>query len=220
MEDIEFSKNSSILYDEIIAHRLGLIPLTTDLKTYNLPEDCKCEGKGCARCQVTLILSSKGPSLVKASELKSKDPKIKPVYPDTPIVKLLKGQELEFVATAQLGKGKDHAKWVPGNAWYSYKANIKVNNSSKRFEEFKDKFPPQIFDKAGKIDKNLINTPQLIDACDGICDDIISVEYDDSQFVFYIESWGQITPQEIVQSAVDMVDVQLKELAQEIKSIA
>src|SRR3972149_11609867 len=47
IEDVEIRKNSSILYDEIIAHRLGLIPLTTDLKSYNLPDKCKCEGKGC-----------------------------------------------------------------------------------------------------------------------------------------------------------------------------
>ena len=49
IEDIEFSKNNSILYDEIIAHRLGLVPLKTDLKSYNLPNQCKCEGKGCNR---------------------------------------------------------------------------------------------------------------------------------------------------------------------------
>ena len=49
IEDVEFRKNNSILYDEMIAHRLGLLPLKTDLKSYTVPEHCKCEGKGCAR---------------------------------------------------------------------------------------------------------------------------------------------------------------------------
>ena len=58
IEDVEFVKNNSILYDEIIAHRLGLVPLKTDLKSYNLPDKCKCEGKGCNRCQLKLVLKA------------------------------------------------------------------------------------------------------------------------------------------------------------------
>src|SRR3990167_7411824 len=58
IEEVEFSKNNSILYDEIVAHRLGLIPLKTDMKSYNLPEKCKCKGEGCARCQLKLTLKA------------------------------------------------------------------------------------------------------------------------------------------------------------------
>ena len=92
IEDVEFSKNNSILYDEMIAHRLGLLALTTDLKSYNIPAECKCEGKGCARCQLKLTLKSKGPSMVYASEIHTRDAEVKPVYGKTPIVKLLKNQ--------------------------------------------------------------------------------------------------------------------------------
>src|SRR3989344_7648064 len=91
---VEFNKNNSALYDETIAHRLGLVPLTTDLKSYNLPKGCKCEGKGCESCQLKLVLKAKGPGFVYSSELKSQDPKVKPVFDKIPIVKLLKDQEL------------------------------------------------------------------------------------------------------------------------------
>src|SRR3989344_679452 len=73
IEDVEFRENSSVLYDEIIAHRLGLIPLRTDLKSYSLRETCKCKGEGCARCTVQLTLEGKGPGTVYASDMKSKD---------------------------------------------------------------------------------------------------------------------------------------------------
>lgn len=129
IEEVEFKNNDSILYDEIVAHRLGLIPLTTDLKTYNLPDNCKCKGKGCAMCSVILTLTEKGPKTVYASSLKSKDPKVKPTFPETPIVKLLKDQKLQFTATAVLGRGKEHTKWSPAHVHYK-SIPILCHNSS------------------------------------------------------------------------------------------
>src|SRR3989338_9111589 len=126
IEDVEFRKNNSLLYDEMIAHRLGLIPLKTDLKSYNLPEECTCKGEGCAKCQAVATLKVKGPKMVLASELKFKDPAIKPAFPDMPIVLLLKNQELELEATAVLGKGKVHSKWIPAHVHYKYKPVIEI----------------------------------------------------------------------------------------------
>jgi DNA-directed RNA polymerase subunit D len=214
IETVEFTKNSSVLYDEIIAHRLGMIPLTTDLKTYNLATNCKCEGEGCARCSLQLSLSSKNPGTVMAGEMESKDPKIIPAYPQTPIVKLLKGQELEFIATAQLGNGQLHTKWVPGNVWYSYKPIITINNKSKKIDEFREKYPAQIFNDKGNIDKNKLTDPALIDACFGICDDIIKIEYDNTAFVMYVESYGQLSCAEMVIKAAELLGEQVTEFSE------
>lgn len=206
--EVELTKNSSILYDETIAHRLGVIVLRTDLKAYNVPSKCSCEGAGCSKCTLKLTLKAKGPGTVYASDLNSKDPKVVPVYDKTPIVKLLKGQELEFEATATLGTGKEHVKFSPALAWYRYDAKITVNNSHPKFDEFKDKFPPQIF-KGGKIDKKLIEDLDLVDACDGINEDIVKIEYDPTTIVFYVEPWGQLTPKEIITTAADEIKVML-----------
>jgi DNA-directed RNA polymerase subunit D len=48
VDEVIILKNDSPLYDDILAHRIGLIPLTTDLEVYNLPEDCECGGFGCS----------------------------------------------------------------------------------------------------------------------------------------------------------------------------
>jgi len=111
IEWIDFHKNESVLWDEIIASRLGLIPMAFDQKLYEMKDACKCNGKGCARCQVVFALKKKGSCMVYSEDLKSSDKGVKPVYDKIPIVELMENQELEFEATAQLGMGKEHAKW-------------------------------------------------------------------------------------------------------------
>lgn len=217
IENVEFRKNSSILYDEIIAHRLGLLPLTTDLKSYNLPKECKCKGKFCARCSVKLILKVKGPCTVYASDLKSRDSKIKPVYPNMPIVKLLKGQALELEAIAVLGEGKEHIKWSPGLVYYKYKPIIEI-------KKYKDASiiakvcPVDVFDvKNGKlmINKDNYLKCHLCGACKDIDD--IKLSESDSEIVFYLESFGQLSCKEILLKMTDIFDAQLKELQKKIK---
>jgi len=111
IEWVDFHKNDSVLWDDIIASRLGLIPMAFDPKLYNMKDGCKCNGKGCSRCQVMLALKKKGPCMVYSEDLKSSDKKVKPVYDKIPSVELIEDQELEFEATVQLGLGKEHAKW-------------------------------------------------------------------------------------------------------------
>ena len=121
VDTVEFTKNDSVLYDEIIAHRIGLIPLKTNIKSFKLREDCSCEDKECNKCMVKLKLSVKG------KEVSSKDMKSTGVeIPfDMPITKLTQEQELEFVAEAKLGVGKEHAKFIPGLIFHTYEENEK-----------------------------------------------------------------------------------------------
>jgi DNA-directed RNA polymerase subunit D len=209
IEDVEFAENGSALYDEVLAHRLGLTPLTTDLKGYDRK---KPEDELSAKNSVKLTLKAKGPCTVYAEDMKSKDPKVKPAFPKTPLVRLLKGQELEFEATAILGTGKEHVKFSPCLAWYTYKPKVIVNNSHKDFDKFKEKFPPQVFNN-GKIDAKLIEQHNLYEACDGVNDEIVKIEKDPTTFIFNIEPWGQLSPAEILASAADHFTGLLEEFA-------
>ncbi len=215
IEDVEFRQNSSVMYDEMVSLRLGLIPLKTPLKDYTLPEQCTCKGEGCAKCTITLTLSAKGPCTVYASDLKSKDSSVVPVYPEMPIVKLLKGQEIDLTATACLGTGKIHAKWNPAFVYYRQEPIVKVNNSSPKIAEFKDRYPPQIFD-GNKINEKKIIELNLIDACDGVCDDIVKITYNDKNFILTVESFGQLPLKEIIKQASDVLKEKADEFAKEI----
>lgn len=220
IEEVEFQKNNSILYDEMIAHRLGLVPLKTDLKSYNLPDKCKCEGKGCNRCQLKLILrATKGSGVVYASELKSKDPAVKPVYGEMPIVKLLKGQTLELEATAVLGTGKQHMKWSPCHVWYKYKPIVEITGDVKNPEAIIEVDHNNIFEIKDR--KLTVNKDRVLE-CDlsldfSEIDKNVKVTASETDFVFYIESFGQLSCKEIVNKAVDILDEQLDEFVEELK---
>jgi len=117
IDDVVILENSSVLYDEILAHRLGMLPIRTDLERYNLPEECDCGNPlGCHKCRVLFVLDAKGKdkvSTVMSGDLVSEDRDIRPVSESIPLVKLAFGQSVKLEAYARLGRGKEHAKWQP-----------------------------------------------------------------------------------------------------------
>ena len=219
IEYVEFIKNNSILYDEIIAHRIGLIPLKTDLKSYNIQDKCKCEGKGCNRCQLKMVLRASKVGTVYASEIKSKDPAVKPVYGNTPIVKLLKGQSLELEATAILGRGKEHIKWSPCHAYYKYRPIVEITGEIKNPEAIIEVDHNNIFEIKDR--KLFINKDKVLD-CDlsldfSEIDKNVKVTASETDFVFHIESFGQLSCKEIVNKSIDIFDETLDEFVEELK---
>ena len=211
IEDVYFTKNSSALYDEVVAHRLGLVPLKTDLKSYDLPEECTCKGKLCAKCSVKITLKAKGPSTVYAGDLKFKDPSIKPIYPQMPIVQLLENQEIDFEAIAVLGKGKTHTKWSPCHVYYrGYPEFIitKDANVSKAIE--------QIPEEALKRSGNSLEIKDLTkwnEAYEQILEkNGIKVKNLNNKFIVTLESWGQLVPAQILAESVNVLQAKLKEV--------
>jgi DNA-directed RNA polymerase subunit D len=120
IDDVVILENSSVMHDEAVAHRLGLIPLRTGLDRFVMPQDCDCKSTlGCSKCRVLLVLDSEAmekTKIVTSDELLSEDELVKPVSKDIPIVVLAPAQKLKFEAYARLGVGKDHAKWQPTSA--------------------------------------------------------------------------------------------------------
>jgi len=213
IKNVKFIKNNSALFDEIIAHRMGLLPLKADLETYNLPEECSCKGVGCAKCQVIITLSAEGPITIYSSDLKFQDKNIIPVYEKIPIVKLLKGQELELEATATLGIGKVHAKYIPALVWYRGYPQIKIGNV-KNSEVVEKECPVNVYETKGKsLSVKNASACILCDACVDIADPQGSIEVKPSSkdFIFFIESFGKLKPKEILDNALTVLESKLEE---------
>ncbi len=215
IDEVEFQKNTSALYDEILAHRLGLIPLKTDLKSYNLKEECKCKGKGCALCELKLMLKANEDGIVYSSELKSTDPEAIPVYPDMPIVELIKKQKLELEATAILGKGKTHMKFSPALAYYRGYPEfiVKDNANLKRIQEELNNI---IIVKGNKIEIKDLN--EWNDRHEEILEiNNVQVKNSEEKFIFNIESWGQLTCKEILLKALEIFNDKLDDFESKLK---
>ena len=109
VESIDVLENSSVLADEGIAHRVGLIPLTTDLSASK-------DGNENDKIMLTLDSGVTDETrTILSGELKSQDNSVVPTSNDIPIVTLAPGQSIKFEAYARLGKGTEHARWNSAN---------------------------------------------------------------------------------------------------------
>ncbi|KAF8951353.1 45 kDa subunit of RNA polymerase II [Podila verticillata] len=131
IDTVEIETNSTVLTDEFIAHRLGMIPLTSyDVDRIQYTRDCTCTNF-CQNCSVVLSLHVKvnvdyedmaDPTIdktrqVTSLDLISSDETVRPVSDDNShpilIVKMRPGQELKLKCVAKKGVAKEHAKWSP-----------------------------------------------------------------------------------------------------------
>ncbi|MFB5603642.1 MAG: DNA-directed RNA polymerase subunit D [Candidatus Nitrosomaritimum aestuariumsis] len=119
IDTVDIIENSSVLPDEGLAHRLGLVPLKTDLARFNEPSKCDCQSEtGCSNCKVMLVLDSGDTDVTKSvltDELISEDESVKPTSEKIPIVQLAPGQRVKVECYARLGRGREHAKWNSSN---------------------------------------------------------------------------------------------------------
>ena len=107
IESVTMYENTSSLFDEYIANRLCLVPLSM-AQGYGKDE------------KVMLSLDGEGPGTIYSRDLRSHDRKIQPVHENIPIMKLAEGQKLRLEATAVQGVGRLHAKFQPGIVTYGY----------------------------------------------------------------------------------------------------
>lgn len=226
IDEIVIVENSSVLQDETIAHRMGLIPLKTDLDSYNLPEECPCQSEfGCNLCRVTLTLDVEAKVETKtlySGDLVSENPNVVPVSDKIPILKLAKEQRMKLEAYARLGKGKNHAKWEPVSMCaYKYYPNIDITKDCSTCGKCVEICPRRVLVKKGdKIEVNDLIACTLCQDCVKACPEsppAIRVSGEENAFILNLESTGALPPERIIAEASRILDKHLKELEGEIK---
>jgi DNA-directed RNA polymerase subunit D len=233
VDEVIILKNDSPLYDDVLAHRIGLIPLTTDLDVYNLPENCECGGFGCPQCQVSLTLEvtnkTKDNMVIYSGDLESNDPKIVPVNPNIPIAKIGKNESLIFEAYAILGRSRDHVKWqAVSNVFYRYLPVIEFDDS--KCSSCPDKCivsrmcPEKLFDfsdkKAATLQKDYWKKCTLCRACKENCpQDAIQIDYDKNSYIFSIESDGVLPLDVVLEKAFEIFLAKIDEFLETLEKV-
>ncbi len=150
INSVTFYENTSAMFDEYIAHRIGLVPIKTPRK----PSESE---------EVVFTLDATGPKTVYSSELQTSDKEVCVANDKIPLIKLGKEQKLKIECKASVGIGYNHAKFQPGMLSYE-------------------------------------------DVAEGT-------------FNFYLESFGQMKPQEILDKAISYITDELKDTAKNVKKL-
>jgi DNA-directed RNA polymerase subunit D len=150
IDRVTFYDNTSAIFDEYIAHRIGLVPIVTPSSGYSETDE------------ILFTLDATGPKTVYSRELESSDKEVKVKNGNIPLIKLAQDQHLRIEAKAILGDGLKHAKFQPG---------------------------------------------------------IVTYEKADNNFNFYVETFGQMPPKQIVSKALEVLKSELKELEKETKKL-
>lgn len=209
IERVFIFRNDSLMNDDMLAHRLGLVPLKTPVGKYALPGE-ECEGDDCRPEYASLSLSAEAKDsslIVFPSYIKSTDPDVKPVSNDIEIVKLAPGQSIEVEMWAYMGKGRYHAKWSPVSVSVVRGVPIVEIIDSKCGDDCEKciKSCPKnllyVEDDELKI-KNIYKCT-VCKLCEEACPNNIKVGIDEFSSILYFEAIGQLTPSEILSEAFD-----------------
>lgn len=227
IDDVTVYDNTSALFDEMLAHRLGLLPVPTDLGLFNFRDACVCGGEGCPSCTVLFTLSKEGPGMVTSGDLSPADPRFAVVDPDIPIVKLLEGQRVMLEAAAVLGHGSTHAKWSTITAMgYREAPKVKVGNgtvppaAASEMEKLAPENSVRIED--GKI--RVLDEERAFDFLTAVSDrydlGFVTLSEEKDAFVVVVETDGSLSPKAAVQHAVSLLADKLKALETEAPKLA
>eukprot|EP00163_Fabomonas_tropica_P008286 TRINITY_DN178_c2_g1_i1.p1 TRINITY_DN178_c2_g1~~TRINITY_DN178_c2_g1_i1.p1 ORF type:complete len:365 (+),score=77.54 TRINITY_DN178_c2_g1_i1:233-1327(+) len=226
IEKVIISNNTSILQDEVLAHRLGLIPFKLDPSQFELPDreasepsentdvivqlKVTCTSQGAGEEPSDQHVYSSSLEWVPIGNQAETLGQVRPVHEDILIAKLRPGQSIDLEAHLQKGVGIDHAKWSPvATATYRLLPDPQLTRevTGQDAEVLRDTCPMGVFDieDSGKLTVAQPRNCTMCRACVApdldISTEAVKLYRVRDHFLFSVESAGSIAPEELFSQA-------------------
>ena len=202
VDTVRFFKNESVMPDEFLAHRIGLVPIYSE----EVDEDR----------EITLYLKKTGGMVYSGDIIVSNEIEIPLKH--IPLVKLKEGKSIELELVLKVGSGKQHIKWSPALVFYN---NMPILKQHKKVgKEVIDLCPKKLLEF--KADKVILKDPYKCDICkycEVATNGDLELDLNEEEFVLTIEPFGQLDVKTIIKSANRFLQKELSDLEKEIKKI-
>lgn len=206
-ESITIYENGSIMPDEMLCHRIGLLPLRLNAKKTEKGET------------VSLSLEKEGPCTVYSSDIAGIGKDIEMSDAKVPLVSLAKEQRVKMDIQVKVGVGKEHAKWQPALVTYKQVPKVsfaKVKDPHALVKQVSNK---ELEIKAGKVFLTDPANSRLIGLLREKFSDEVTVDFDTDSFVLTIESYQGNNGKELLLKAVESLEEKNKEFQDAAKSL-
>jgi len=217
----------SAMFNEIVAHRIGMLPIPTDEKTVeafgeSIGDDSK-------QPDIMYSLHKQGPCTVYSGDLEPVNGDTALVIPETsvPIVKLAEGQAILVYAKAKMGNAKQHAKWQTVVAPRFYQAPTLTVSSGKGSKTVIDAVGKEHFKKKGK--NHVIDDPvkahEAIKKLESLWNDedaknAMTVTRNKTHFILEFETTGAMEAKLALEQALKSLDSHCKDFMTSIDAAA
>ena len=215
IDDVVVVENTSLIYDEVIAHRLGLVPLKTPKKYLDQGD-----------AQLMLVLDAKadnGTRTVYSGELVSvEDKDVYPISSEIPLLKLARGQSVKIEAYARLGSGKTHSKFSPvSKAVVKPSPEVKIiNSATKKMKEIVDACPRGVFYiRDGQLAVSNEDACTYCMECTKVDPESVEIKEKPNSYILSIESVGQYDAKDILIIGAELIQRDLEELKKKVMEL-
>jgi len=231
----EIVESINVLPDEVIAHRMAMLPIPTRHDEFHFQDKCpNCqdlviEDRGCPLCQILYSVSATGTEdgkTITAGDLNvlgDDTLQIPDGFQTIPITKLYAGQYLEAYAYAMLGRGRDHAKWTPvSGVSFTPRKTAVIKNKGRAEQHF---FSLDLGFSIDEFKKNRLDDPlrviELSKALNHVgkgsgreekFDGAIVLEEEPNQFVLNFETDGSMTPEIALREAAKELEMKFNQI--------